>query len=444
MHMKKRMYTIFVLAVSLCMLAACAPSARESAKEQGSTETWESETESGAVEESEPESVAAEESETESTAVEESEAESGETRETAGVEEAVTDITIETVYQYINYNEWTGEKRDAVIHDTWSGSSFEVPVEDQEAFIKQYLEERGLSYEEQAGSISEEDYDILWFRNEETGLLAFVIWSYFHYYPDGAGEAVQGASVWCTSMLLEDMQEMGRMVRSNLGEGSYQEVFLDLEGEERASMTYTCEEGIPFPVVSAYDAEEGLAWLEPFIFYRNNKFCLNGERVLRDEADRFFGYRGELNIWYGWAGYSCMFVGEYDKKGRLCAMNDIWHEYEAYGDLEREGNEISGGMTFTYRENGSPLKLSYWHSGITGSGTWDSSGRIYYDELGRVAYNSYYVTHGGHYRYYLYENEEEQPWMILEFCSMPYSGDEAGWNYGHEVQAFLFEPFMVQ
>lgn len=364
---------------------------------------------------------------------------------TALVPENAADSIVETMYQYTNYNfEWSREKIDMVMLDTWSCYSWDMSVEEQEGFIRQYLEERGLSYDAPVGSTSEEDYDLLWFWNDETERLALVVWSYFTYYPDGESVAESGTSVWCTSFLLEDMEEVGQIVRTELRENTYKEVFYDPEGEKLAGMTYTCEEGIPFAIVNAYEAEEALGWMEPFVFCRNHKFRLDEEKVLRDEEGRFGGYRGELDIWRGWGSNSCEFSCEYDEQGRLCAINDIWHEYEGYGDCEREGNEISGGFTFTYRENGSPLELSYWHSSITGSGTWDSSGRIYYDELGRMAYSSHYITHGRHYRYYLYKNEEEQPWLILEFCSMANSGDENGWGYGHEVQAFLFDPFMVQ
>lgn len=411
MPAKKIINTIFVLAVSLCMLAGCTVSAPEE----------ESESESGKTRES---------------------VRTEETCESAWTEEADADITIETMYQYTNYNsEWSREKQDMVMLDTRSCYSWDMSVEEQENFIREYLEERGLSYDEPAGSASEEDYDVLWFWNEETERLVVVIRSYFTYYLDGENEAVTGTSVQCTGFLFEDMEKVGQLVRTELGENTYEEVFYDPEGEELAGITYTCKEGIPFAIVSAYEAGEDLGWPEAFAFCRNYKFRLAEEKALWDEEGRFGGYREELDIWLDWGSDSCEFSCEYDEQGRLCAMNDIWHEWDL---VEAAQKEKSGGFTFSYRENGSPLELLYWHSAYTGRGTWDSSGRIYYDELGRMAYNSYYVTHGEHDYYYLYNNEEEQPWLILEVCSMPYSGDENGWDYGHEVQAFLFEPFMVQ
>lgn len=428
MSAKKILNSIFVLAVCLCMLTGCTALVPENAKDLENAGEWDS--------------METQKIEVEDKTEGKSETENEAAQEPAWREETDAHTTVEAMYQYTNYNfEWTGEKRDMVMLDTRSCDSLDMSVEEQEDFIRQYLEERGLSYDEPAGSTWEEDYDVLWFWDDKTERLALVIWSYFTYYPDGESEAASGTSVWCTSFLFEDMEEVGRIARTELGENTYEEVFYDPWGEELAGMTYTCEEGIPFAMVNAYEAEEGLGWLEPFVFCRNHKFRLDEKKVLWDEEGRFAGYRGELNIWRGWGSDSCVFSSEYDEQGRLCAINDIWHEW----DLEEAVlKDASGGFIFTYRENGSPLELSYWHSSITGSGTWDSSGRIYYDKLGRMAYSSHYITHGRHYRYYLYKNEEEQPWLILEFCSMAYSVDENGWGYGHEVQAFLFESFMVQ
>ena len=77
----------------------------------------------------------------------------------------------------------------------------------------------------------------------------------------------------------------------------------------------------------------------------------------------------------------------------------------------------------------------YW-----GSST-DCSGAAAYDEQGRLVYRHYYITHGYHYRVYLYNGEETRPWAWMEFCTQALSSpdEETGVYYGCGCFFYLFE-----
>ena len=57
------------------------------------------------------------------------------------------------------------------------------------------------------------------------------------------------------------------------------------------------------------------------------------------------------------------------------------------------------------------LRSSYSH------GTSDSTGRILYDDKGRMVYNGFYITHGGDAGIFLYEGDSRMPWCVLRWCS---------------------------
>ena len=64
-----------------------------------------------------------------------------------------------------------------------------------------------------------------------------------------------------------------------------------------------------------------------------------------------------------------------------------------------------------------------------------------YDEQGRLVYRHYYITHGYHYRVYLYNGEETRPWAWMEFCTQALSSpdEETGVYYGCGCFFYLFE-----
>jgi hypothetical protein len=62
-----------------------------------------------------------------------------------------------------------------------------------------------------------------------------------------------------------------------------------------------------------------------------------------------------------------------------------------------------------------------------------------YDEQGRAAYKTYYVTHGSHSCFYMYEGDSKTPWAYIETGGISKSGDDVS-DYGFGVSVYLFKP----
>lgn len=91
-------------------------------------------------------------------------------------------------------------------------------------------------------------------------------------------------------------------------------------------------------------------------------------------------------------------------------------EEDLLPDDEEKGREDSGQAEFRYDHKGGVKEAVYQRSSWT-QGTTDSSGMIEYDEQGRMIYNSYYITHGGHKDLFVYEEGAARPWARLRWCS---------------------------
>lgn len=72
--------------------------------------------------------------------------------------------------------------------------------------------------------------------------------------------------------------------------------------------------------------------------------------------------------------------------------------------------------------------------------SYDSSGTAYFDEQERLFYRSYYVSHGSHFRFYLYK-DEVRLWACMEVCSQAYNSfeDDNDIRYGNEFFFYLFQ-----
>lgn len=73
-------------------------------------------------------------------------------------------------------------------------------------------------------------------------------------------------------------------------------------------------------------------------------------------------------------------------------------------------------------------------------GTFNSSGVVFYDKKGRPLYRDYYVTSGGKYIYYLY-NENDELIQCFDFGGMSYGGlDEKGdIEIGGKFETYIFK-----
>lgn len=80
--------------------------------------------------------------------------------------------------------------------------------------------------------------------------------------------------------------------------------------------------------------------------------------------------------------------------------------YDIWGDGKERETILK--IDFTYDENGRLKERSYCHNSHL-FGTWYTSWKSFFDELGRVEYEYNYITHGTQYWFYIYEDDTKKP-----------------------------------
>ena len=105
-------------------------------------------------------------------------------------------------------------------------------------------------------------------------------------------------------------------------------------------------------------------------------------------------------------------VIEYTKDGKI-------DYYKSMGVIDwlRDGGAEDGKdrvleINYIYSDDGTLFYRYYGHNGYLFSSTYCSI-YSYYDEFGRVAYESGYITHGSIYEYYIYDNDGKEPKYYL-------------------------------
>lgn len=95
---------------------------------------------------------------------------------------------------------------------------------------------------------------------------------------------------------------------------------------------------------------------------------------------------------------------ELNDKGQLVeyvATSDIVDEEKLYDDV------VGYRVFYRYDENGILRYRLYICSNTQLFGSEKQTWEVYFDNMGRVAYENYYITHGWYYAYYIYNNDIE-------------------------------------
>jgi len=236
--------------------------------------------------------------------------------------------------------------------------------------------------------------------------------------------------LFCFTYTQEDFKKIGSIAYDKTRESLY-----DAEENLVASISYEYLKGIPFPFINGFAGAKQYAdfynghYSEAgfSVLNRNNKFWLykdlavfDGTRVIGYNGLESDSYKKKLLVYDELCGHLMKdFI--YNNKGKLIRINEEFPEemLPSEDEIAAHGSdymEYRSRITLDYR-NDDTLKMMDYSFSWSGYGTWDSSGKIYYDQLGRMAYMHYYVTHGTHYGYYLYEGESTRPWACIGFCT---------------------------
>lgn len=101
---------------------------------------------------------------------------------------------------------------------------------------------------------------------------------------------------------------------------------------------------------------------------------------------------------------------EYDEQGRLTRFQATGIHSFLEEELKEQRNVLK--MDYEYHVNGK-LKYRYYYHSPWIFGTWFTTWESYFDEQGRVEYESAYITHGSMEYFYIYSEDEKTPRYVL-------------------------------
>jgi hypothetical protein len=288
-------------------------------------------------------------------------------------------------------------------------------------FIENYLRRQGVEDAPSGVAYNAQGNPLAEYYIPEDDTFCFVIhfWDDYLLNPE-TRESVYTDIVYCATFRLREHDKAGNILYDLNPEGEVaRERLYDAQGRRTADVSYEYVSGFPFPFVTDYwDADADSAPLSADLLCRNQKMWFDKNRAQFDASGRFIGYEGGGETVKEFLSYSCTCV--YDAGGNIDAiLEDMPERVEK--ELERmEGadlsDRLSGSIAFDDRENGNIRTVEYLRDTFT-HGTTDSSGKIYYDEAGRMIRNAYYITHGRHNNIFLYEKDSKRPWACLYWCN---------------------------
>lgn len=105
-------------------------------------------------------------------------------------------------------------------------------------------------------------------------------------------------------------------------------------------------------------------------------------------------------------------ITEYTEDGKIDYYKSMAFVDWIGGEEEKEEKDRLLEINYIYRDDGTLYYRDYGHNSMVFETTFCSLDS-YYDELGRVVYESGYITHGSIYEYYIYDNEGKEPKYYL-------------------------------
>ena len=306
------------------------------------------------------------------------------------------------------------------------------------AFKDKYLRDRGM-FKETPDEIFNigGNYYVEYYNNQEKRKSCYV--SYFASWEDLEGANWDG--IFCAIYSWDDLKEIGYIVYDSGQNGNIAaETLYSETAEPMVKFTYDYFDGVPFPFITAenyIELTENDAITVESLLNRNQKFWFYKDFAVFDKTGKVTRYDGELQFKSRFSGILNDFL--YDEKGRLKEIQEKSTEENKPGwwlpeyDYPPWEEVLSTDITFGYREDDTLSELNYNFFYGTHATT-DFSGKIRYDEKGRMIYREYYITHGRHYCVYLYDGESARPFVVIEFCNGAGYGDEddyfGTWAYG--------------
>ena len=290
-----------------------------------------------------------------------------------------------------------------------------APFEDGAAYNKAYLQKHG-TYKNTPDRVDQ--FEDIWYDD----------WRIEEYTNNGKTSCIiyNDGLKYCFTYTQEDLKKIGSIAYDKTHESLY-----DAEENLIASISYEYLKGIPFPLIDGFSGAKQFAEYTDkhrecgdfFVLNRSNKFWLYKDLAVFD-GTRVIGYNGLKNSGDSYKKQPIVdhlmkeFI--YDKNGKLKRIQEKFPE--DWDEYDFDPGEFCSEITLDYRSDDT-LKMVDYSFGWGGYGTFDCTGKIYNDKLGRMMNMRYYVTHGAHYFFYLYEGESKRPWACIGLCTFGFGVD---------------------
>lgn len=285
-------------------------------------------------------------------------------------------------------------------------------------FIREYLLSQGIHKEKPDKVTYDQNGDVLaeCYVDEEKGEYCIIL----HVWGDWLVDFDSGTrryldALYCTTHTLSDRDICGYTIyEEDTEQGRVWERLYDNNRKKMTEVVYEYVSDIPFPfVLESWNLEETY----PELLIRNQKTWFMKEAAKFDEEGRFIAYKeGVYHVYQGeYLCEPCRTV--YDGQGRLKAIQEELQEEDREEDWGWWDDSIdySGQIEIQYRDDGTVSNMEYIRPSYR-YGTSDSSGSIVFDERGRMLNNEYYITHGSDNTIYLYEEDSDMPWCVIQWC----------------------------
>lgn len=327
---------------------------------------------------------------------------------------------------------------DGELHREWLKQTaiFSIEtLEDESILINDYLKQQGINKSIPDSITYCNGYPFIkYYEDVKSGKFAFVA-TFFH-------DESSLKYVYCGVAYSEDLKKEGSFVYDyDQGGKLLSEKFYNNQDEQVASISYTYNINVPFPIITNYDNSNGDAGNFFTSAYMNTgqRFWVYDKLLEFDENDRWVKYNGDVyNNLFSENGLESYNIPLYSKEGRLEKIVEFLRG-SRYQDNPDEWIE-DGEIEFKYSSSDSLVQVDYGaFSGNHGSS--GNGGSVYYDEKGRVVHIDSFHSSGNYNSFYLYQNNEKTPFAIFEMGGMPYSIDEFdGYDliFGMDFEAWFF------
>ncbi len=303
-------------------------------------------------------------------------------------------------------------------------------------FIKSYLLERGISKEVPDGmSCCGEKKVVEYYVDNENRNISFIL---------RIKDAILFDVCFFVTLNLDDMAKVGYLTyRFDEKIDKVYECIYDMTGEQMAQIAYQYNPSIPFPLITEYEDISSYKDSIGDVLFRSQKFWIYEKMAKFDVSGKLITYENDI---FEPDDIHSQSVFSYDKKCRLdkiegtLSQSDLKNYFSEEEIAEINCADISE-IDLNYQENGMLEKVIYQHAPKV-YGTTGHAGRVYYDEQGRMVYESSYITHGATEYFYIYHEEEKTPWACICIDSMSYGGSEKDgyeYSYGNRYSIYLFQ-----